>query len=267
MKKRTHYLIIPLLIVLTIVPVAAIETGGYTVGPAYGIYPEYSELYFTRHSPDTVLLNDPSPDPISIADLPGWVLVVLGITAATPGIIFAAKYLSAANPSLIAGFRRISQKNLFQNSSREEIYRCVKENPGAGLAEIERSTGFTYRNMIYHLNLLKNFGKITSSECKNTEGFFENSGKFSPEERAMILHLKHKSDRKILEVIAQNPGVSRNEISARVGISGPSVSWHIHFLLHDRIIEQRKDGTLARHYVPDSMLRIYEKTIGILPNP
>ena len=82
----------------------------------------------------------------------------------------------------------------------------------------------------------------------------------------MILHLKHQSDRKILEVIAQNPGISRNEISTRVGISGPSVSWHIHFLLHDRIIEQRKEGTISRHYFPDRMLNVYESIVKNMLN-
>ncbi len=260
MQDGSKYLVIALVFFSAIAPAAmAVETGGYVVQPAYDLYPEYSELYFTPHSPDTVLLNDPAPTPIRLADLPPWILVALGIVAITPGIIFTAKYLSAANLPLIGGFKRVSEKNLFENPSRTAIFRCVKENPGVRLAEIERLTGFTYKNLIYHLNLLKNFGKITSSECKNTVGFFENAGKFSPDERAMIMHLKHQSERKILETIACNPGISRQEISRNLGISGPSVSWHIHFLLHDRIIEQKKEGNIVRHYLCDPMIEIYQR--------
>ena len=260
MQDGYKSLVITLVIFSAIVPAAmAVETGGYVVQPAYDLYSEYSELYFTPHSPDTVLLNDPAPTPVSLTDLPPWILVALGIVAITPGIIFTAKYLSAVNLPLIGGFKRVSEKNLFENSSRTTIFRCVKENPGIRLAEIERSTGFTYKNLIYHLNLLKNFGKITSSECKNTLGFFENAGKFSPDERAMIMHLQHQSERKILESIAHNPGISRQEISTRVGIAGPSVSWHIHFLLHDGIIEQKKEGNTVRHYLRDPMIEIYQR--------
>lgn len=246
-------------IIAMIPAAAAVETGGYVIQPAYGIYPEYSELYFTTHSPDSVLLNDPTPTPISLANLPPWVLVVLGVIAVTPGIIYTAKYLSAANLPLVGGFKQVSRNNICQNSTREIIYQFVKENPGIGLSDIKRSTGYTYKNLLYHLTLLKNFGKIISSECKNTVGFFENAGKFSAEERVMILHLKHQSERKILATIAQNPGISRQEISNLVGISGPSVSWHIHFLLRDRIIEQEKEGNTVRHYLPDPMIEIYQR--------
>jgi predicted transcriptional regulator len=263
-QKLFRCLTIALIILLAIVSAAAAESGGYIVRPAYDLYPEYSELYFTPHSPDTVLLNDPVPTPISLADLPPWILVIIGLTAVTPGIIYTTKYLSAANLPLIGGFKRISDKNIFQNTSRKAIYECVKENPGVQLADMERSTGFSYKNLIYHINLLKNFRKITSSECKNTERFFENSGKFSPEERAIIMHLKHPCGGKILATIARYPGISRNEISTRIGISGPSVSWHMHFLLHDRIIEQEKEGNTVRHYLRDPMIEIYQRYASII---
>lgn len=266
MKNRYQNLTLILIIVVSIMPGAiAVETGGYVVEPAYGLYPEYSEIYFEPRSPDTVLLNEPHPVPVSLADLPPWALVFLGVVAITPGIACAAKYLSAANLPLIGGFRRVSNKNLFGNSSRDTIFQCVKENPGVHLAEMERSTGFTYKNLIYHLNILKNFGKITSSACKNTKGFFENSGKFSQEERLVILNLKHDSSRKILGAIAENPGISRQEISTLMGISGPSVSWHIGFLVHDHIIEQKKEGNTVKHYLAGPVQEIYHRYAEGIP--
>jgi predicted transcriptional regulator len=248
-----------MVIIIAMIPAAiAVETGDYVVQPAYGIYPEYSDLYFTPRSEETVLLNDPVPTSISLTDLPPWILVILGIGAVTPGIIYLGKYLSASNFFIVGGFKRISRNNILDNSSREIIYKCVKENPGSQLAELNRSTGFTYKNLIYHLNILVNLGMVTSEECKNTTRYFENSGKFSYEERAMLMHLNHPSDKKIIETILHHPGISRHDISSHIGISGPSVSWHMHFLLHDNIIEQKKEGTIARHYLPDGMLRIYE---------
>jgi predicted transcriptional regulator len=260
-RSRNRVLILALIIAMTPVA-AAVETGGYVVQPAYGMYPEYSELYFTPRSADTVLLNDPIPTPISLADLPPWILVILGIAAATPGIVYTSKYLSFANFPLIGGFKRISRKNIFENSPREAIFQCVKENPGIRLADMERSTGFSCKNLIYHLNILSFFGTVTSDECKNTTGYFENSGKFSREERTMMMHLNHPSDRKIVEIILHHPGISRHEISNHVGITGPSVSWHMHFLLHDCIIEQKKEGNIARHYITVPMIKIYENLLS-----
>ena len=260
---RLPNVMLVLAIVAMMTPAAtAVETGGYVVEPAYDIYPEYSDVYFTPRSEETVLLNEPVPTPIRLTDLPPWVLVILGIIAITPGVAFLGKYLSATNLPIIGGFKRVSRNNILENSSRRMIYSCVTENPGIQLSDLKRSTGFSYKNLTYHLNVLTNFHLITSEECRNTTRYFENSGKFSQEERAMLMHLNHLSDRKIIETVLHHPGISRREISNQVGISGPSVSWHMHFLLNDRIIEQRKEGTVARHYLTGDMLAVYENVAG-----
>lgn len=257
-KAANPFFILILLAAAVIPSVTAVETGGYVVQPAYELYPEYSDLYFTVRSPDTVLLNDPEPSPVPVFDLPLWILVVLGIGAAAPGVIHMGKHIPVTGLPVIGGFSRLKRNNILDNTSREIIYRCIKENPGVQIADLNKLTGLTYRNLIYHLNILVNMGMITSGECKNTTRYFENSGKFSYEERAMLMHLNHRRDRKIIETVLRNPGISRHEISRLVGISGPTVSWHMHFLIHDNIIEKEKEGTVVRHYLSDKMLRVYD---------
>lgn len=259
MQKNIFKPVIILILFTAIqVPAAtAAETGGYIVQPAYDLYPEYSELYFTPRSADTVLLNEPEPSPVPLSDLPPWVLVILGIGAATPVLFGLCKHLSVTGFPVVGGFSRLTRKNILDNSSREIIYRCVKENPGAQLADLNKLTGFTYKNLIYHLDLLVNTGKITAGECKNTTRYFENSGKYSPEERTMLMYLNHQRDKNIIEVVFRNPGISRNEISRLVGISGPTISWHMRFLRNDNIVEQKKEGTVVRHYISEKMIKVY----------
>jgi predicted transcriptional regulator len=242
-------------------PVLAIETGGYVVQPAYDLYPEYSDLYFTPRSEETVLLNDPVPETINLSDLPLWILVVLGVTAVSSVIICLCKCFSSSGLFLIGGFKRVSRKNILKNPSRSEIYNYVKENPGVQMADIGKCTGNTYKNLVYHLDLLIGFGMITMMKCKNTVRYFENSGSFSDAERKMIMHLKHGSDKKIIEAVLNHRGISRHEISSYAGISGPSVSWHMHFLVDDQIIVQEKEGTITRHYLTGPMIEVYEDVI------
>jgi len=259
---RTSSLILILVLVLAMAGgAAADETGGYVVQPAYGFYPEYSELYFTPHSADTVLLNDPTPAPISLADLPPGVLILLGIAALAPCVICLGKYLSAAQFTLAGGFRRVTKKNILSTGSREQIFQYIREHPGAYVHDIKKATGFTYKNLIYHLKVLTTFGVVTSAECKKSVGYFENAGKFSRSERTLMLHIRQPREREILEIIAQHPGVSRKEIGLFAGISGPSVSWHMAGLLNDQIIEQRREGTIARHYIADEMRDLYEARV------
>ncbi|MFA5394512.1 MAG: winged helix-turn-helix transcriptional regulator [Methanogenium sp.] len=249
-----------ILVILTAMTHAttAVETGGYVVEPAYDIYPEYSDVYFTPRSEETILLNEPEPTPIRLAELPPGILVILGIAAVTPGAVYLGKHITATNIPVIGGFQRVSRKNIFDNSSRERVFCCIKEHPGAQLSDLKRSTGFSYKNLAYHLDILASFNVITLEKCKNTTRYFKNSDKFSGEEQVMLMHLSHSSDKMIIETILHHPGISRRDISDKIGISGPSVSWHMRFLVDDRIIEQRKEGTVARHYITEEMLRAYE---------
>ncbi len=258
-KKVVNRVLILIVFTTILIPaVTAAETGGYIVQPAYDLYPEYSDLYFTPRSADSVLLNEPEPSQIPLSDLPPWILVILGIGAATPVLFYLGKYLSVTGLPVVGGFSRLTRKNILDNSSRKTIYRYVKENPGVQLADLNKLTGFTYKNLIYHLNLLIRTGMITAGECKNTTRYFENSGQYSPEERTMLMYLNHQKDKNIIEVVFHNPGISRGEISSLVGISGPTISWHMHFLRNDDIIEQKKEGTIVRHYLSEKMIKVYD---------
>lgn len=253
-----NLMVLILLLVGAQIPlVIASETGGYIVQPAYDLYPEYSDLYFTPRSSETILLNEPDPSPIPFSDLPLWILVILGIGTVIPGIIYVGKHLSLNVIPFVGGFSRLTRKNILESSSREMIYRCIQKNPGVQLADLNRQTGFTYKNLLYHLNHLVKTGMIISDTCKKTARYFENSGKYSPDERIMIMHLNHQKDKKIIETVFHHPGISRHEISRLVGITGPTVSWHMRYLLNDKIIVQKKEGAIVRHQLSDTMLKVY----------
>ncbi|MDN7025855.1 winged helix-turn-helix transcriptional regulator [Methanoculleus sp. FWC-SCC1] len=234
---------------------SAIETGGYVVRPGYDAYPEYSDIYF-----ETITMGDlreePNPLPIPPEDLPLSVLFVLGIVAAVPLIAYLAKHLSLSHLPIIGGRSRISKKSLFENRTRETILRAVKENPGISLAELEAMAGSTYKNLRYHLDILEKFGMVVRYES-DTLRYFAHAGKFSQDERRMLACLGNRRDKMIIDVVAGNPGISRQEIGSAVGISGPSVSWHVGRLEREGILVRQRDGSTVRHYLADDLLDTY----------
>ena len=78
----------------------------------------------------------------------------------------------------------------------------------------------------------------------------------------MFLHLQNPTTRRILEILASSPEVSRKEIAETVGIAGPSISWHTKRLSGDGIITTRKNGRAVRYTLCPAGANIFKRYFG-----
>ena len=51
-------------------------------------------------------------------------------------------------------------------------------------------------------------------------------------------------------MLLNRPMATRQEIADAVGVSGPSVSWHMKRLEEDRIVTPRREGRMAVYEIP-----------------
>lgn len=231
--------------------VSAIETGGYAVRPGYDHYPEYGEIYFETITQGD-LREEPHPPPIPPGDLPLPVLFILGIAAVAPLLASAGKYLSFPHLPLLGGYSRISKRNLCENPIREKILQAVNEHPGISLAHIESLVGSTYKNLRYHLDLLEKHGMVVKYKS-DVIRYFPQPGICTPDRRQILARMRNRRAREIMDFIAKRPGASRKEISRAIGISGPSVSWHIDRLEREGIVIRKREGNIVRHFIADGV--------------
>jgi len=79
------------------------------------------------------------------------------------------------------------------------------------------------------------------------------------------LHLQNPTTRRILEIIASSPEVSRKDIAEIVGIAGPSISWHTKRLFGDGIITTCKKGRAIRYTLCPAGADIFKRFRGQEP--
>ena len=246
-----------------ILPVMAIETGGYEVRPAYSFSPDDTSRNFIPASSTSPFSDEPEPQPIAYSDLPLAVLLVLAIAGICTFLAYLLKLFVSGNLPLIPGLVKLQRKELLVNASRNLIFRAIRENPGINPAEIERMTNLTNKNVAYHLNKLLDYQLIVDMESANGKGYFRNTSTDSSSERMLCLHSKNPTERTIIAILSSNPGISRKEIGRIAGISGPSVSWHISRLEKDNIVEKIREGTLVHHYLREEFKGLSETLTGI----
>ena len=126
----------------------------------------------------------------------------------------------------ILGYRKVEQYAVSYNQNRQKIYETITANPGVKFNALERLTGIKEGTLKYHLLVLSMKRKIISFGRASSVRYFENNGRYNELEKKVFLHLQNPTTRRILEILASSPEVSRKEIAEIVGIAGPSISWH-----------------------------------------
>lgn len=157
----------------------------------------------------------------------------------------------ALHMMLNLGYRRVTQKNILENTTRRQIYHVVRENPGIRKKEIARVTRTNPGTLRYHLAVLEEGGKIAVEQTGGCCRYYENNGKFSGRERTVIATLRNTTRREILTALLRTPGLSRQEIACRLGISGPAVSRHMNRLQRAGIVEKDMNGRTASFVIAD----------------
>lgn len=242
--------------------VSAIETGGYVVEPAYGISPDYTSIYFGELSGDYDFLEGPGPEQIGFWDLPlVIILILLGIGIAA-FMIQPLKLFLSGKIALVPGLSRLKKTNLLDNESRRKVYDTILQNPGIQLCEIEKKTDLTNKNAEYHVKKLLGHNMIVFRQTSRGKGYFKNSDSYSSEEKLLYIHSKNPTEKRIIEIIHENPGITRKELSERIHISAPSISWYIAGLIGDNIIRKEKKGNRVHYYVSEYLKNDLFNIIG-----
>lgn len=159
---------------------------------------------------------------------------------------------------LFGGYRRISKKNVLLQGTRNIVYQAVIGNPGIDVPTLVRMTGVNENTLRYHLGKLLATGNVTSLIRPGVIRYFLNRGAYNLPEQILIHYLWNETPRGILHLIRCTPGLTRQQISDALGISGPSVTRQMEHLLEDRIIENRFPGRSNHYYLTDETARIFE---------
>lgn len=147
----------------------------------------------------------------------------------------------AAAPGLLM-FHRLNRAGSFENDTRRRIFEQVRMMPGSSIADIATSVGVSHSTASYHLDKLLGFNLVTSTTDGNKVRYFVNGGVFTEEERRVLAALDHPETRRVLAMIVKNPMCYRAELTTLLGVSPPTVSWHLERLVGAKLVQEQRVG-------------------------
>jgi len=242
---RAYALFVFLLV--AIVPSAAVVTGGYSAAPVQA---------------GDVQGGLQDPVPISFWELTPRVMLIALCLSSCPLLVYPVEFFFSLRLALALGYRKVEQYALSFNRNRQRILETIIANPGVKFHGLERLTGMKEGTLKYHLLKLGIKRKIVSINLGTSMRYFENNGRYTTVEKKVFLHLQNPTTRRILEILAAKPEVSRKDIAASLGIAGPSISWHTKRLAGDGIISTSKNGRGVRYTFCPAGLETFRKLVS-----
>jgi DNA-binding MarR family transcriptional regulator len=147
----------------------------------------------------------------------------------------------------VSGIRRIYPKNVLDLPERAAIYSLVQANPGIDIEEIAAKLAMNRHTLRYHIELMESCSKIIVMRNLGIVRYYANNGKHAPLERQVMNHLWNPTAKRILAIIASQPGVTPTWIGTDLGITTPTVRWYIQRFADDGILTRQHEGRFTRY--------------------
>lgn len=185
------------------------------------------------------------PTPLYVWNVPLKLLLLDFVFITAPLLFLPVQFLISITVWLILGQKRISKKNALDHDTRRAAYHCIQENPGINHTFLSRMLGVNAGTLRYHLAILCETGKIHSERDHGQLRYYANGRGARRGEGYPI----NETRRQILELLAQDPGMTRKEVASALDITGASVTWHMALLIRDGAVQSEKDGRMVRYFL------------------
>ncbi len=147
------------------------------------------------------------------------------------------------------GFRRVLKKNVLENDERSVLYENIVTQPGVDLSQLTEKLSLNKETARYHLKMLAAHGKISGLIKQGIARYFPCREMISEFEKTVIHYLWIGTTKRILMLLIETPGITRQAIASELGIAGPSVTWQMQRLAEDGLIEMRTEGRFVRYFL------------------
>ena len=216
--KRYIAIILSIFIFLIFSTTALSDDGGYVVRP---------------HVEGGVGVDSTGADAtITFWELPLWIQVYY-----VSGILMAFLGSLKIFPAIISRIKRF-----IENQNRQSIFKYISDNPCTTTAEMSRNLGINRGTLQYHLMMLKKRNRVIPYKTRGKIHYFLNESTYGEKEKVALAALKNEKHRRIISEILNSEQITHEKLAERIGVSAPTINWHIRHLKEEGIVRADTDG-------------------------
>ncbi len=197
-------------------------------------------------NPATVeLAVSPPPDAGPLDGPAAVALVVLGASAVLVGAVSAVEWARYRFLLLFLPlYTKLRKEAVLDQYTRGKIHGFIVANPGDYFASIAKALDVPAGTLAYHLRVLEREGHVFSRKQGVHRAFYPRGAKVDPAPGGELSPV----ERAICEVVRKAPGVRGKDIASSMGITPPTVSYHLRRLVDRTAVRARRHGMAVRYY-------------------
>ena len=143
-----------------------------------------------------------------------------------------------------------TQDNVLDLEARRRIVRFVQESPGLHMRELALRLQMPVSTLEYHCYQLVKHGQLVTRESAGFKAFYPGEG-MDRRDKDILYLVRHEAPRKICSHLLLNPGATPKDLREVIGVTGPTLSFHLKKLRGAGIIREEPDGRTKRLFVED----------------
>lgn len=164
--------------------------------------------------------------------------------------VIAAMVLLAGPGWLL--YHRIHREKILEQPERQRIHDLVLASPGIRIADLPGKTALHYSTCAYHVRMLARFGLLATQKVGRHIHCFETHAAFTPRQMTAVALGRGATARVLLGVVEREPGIHPAEIARRMGLSRPTVKYHVDRLAAEGLLAVALDGRGHRLHATNS---------------
>jgi DNA-binding transcriptional ArsR family regulator/biotin operon repressor len=149
------------------------------------------------------------------------------------------------------------------NSTRMEIYNYVNANPGVQFRAICAGLTLPVGLVQYHLRVLLKSGLVSFVRDGKYKRFFV-SKKYTKKQIAAITALRHKTAKRIFEVLLNKKQLSHGKLADELCISSQALTWQMKSLRRTKYVLQVNDGLKTVYSIDQNAQPLLETSLAII---
>ncbi len=140
-------------------------------------------------------------------------------------------------------------------SNRDIVFKYIKNYPGSHLRKISKELSLGMGDTQHHLKFLENMGVVRSRRMRMYKVYYDVSI-IEGRQESILAVLRQETSRAILLYLEETPGATQGELAKHLGLTSPTINWHMARLIEIGLVYNRKDGRFVKYNIKGDLKEI-----------
>ncbi len=176
--------------------------------------------------------------------MPAAVAVSLGLVGVFAAVASVETWRHRFLLLLLPLYTRLRKEGVLDQYTRGKIHGYVLANPGDYFTAISRALGIPGGSLAYHLRVLEREGQVVSRQDGVHRKLYPKGARVDGDEGSELSAVQQT----VCRTIAETPGIKQKDIASLVGVSAPTINYHLRRLIARGFVRGVRRGMAVRYF-------------------